>query len=220
MEELEERQNLMDMLDRFELKDASDRWIWRGGKNKIFSVQSVKEFLRREIDVSDRFIFEWPKWTTRDCNIFMWRVSMDRLPTMVALKNRKVEFGNVGCLLCEAVEETLEHILCSYDLATSIWYRISIWCKVRPLFFFSIKDIFGLEEHLGLGKKHKKIFKGILYVTCWYLWRARNRRRFNDETIRVEKVFQEIKATSYFWLRNRMKKCTVSLKDWNTFNIM
>nr|XP_043633444.1 uncharacterized protein LOC122604635 [Erigeron canadensis] len=145
---------------------------------------------------------------------------MDRLPTMAALKNRNVSFDRVGYVSCDATKETLEHILCSCDLAMAVWYKIGVWCKVRPIFFFSVKDIFEIEEHLGLRGNTKEVFKGIVFVTCWCLCRARNNKRFNNEETNGDKVFQEIKATSFFWYKNRSRCCTISLDSWNRFEVV
>nr|XP_043612073.1 probable serine/threonine-protein kinase PBL28 [Erigeron canadensis] len=74
------------LLEGKSLSSRKDTWNWMEGKDKIFSIKGVKEFLGADRDYSNRFVFSWSKWVPKKCNIFMWRVGLDRIPTMLALK--------------------------------------------------------------------------------------------------------------------------------------
>ncbi|KAJ0852104.1 hypothetical protein HanRHA438_Chr14g0634401 [Helianthus annuus] len=50
-----------------------------------------------------------------------------------------------------------------------VWSFISTWCKVGPIFVFSVKDIVNLHEHMGQRNNAKGVFKGIIMVECWVL---------------------------------------------------
>nr|XP_043637331.1 uncharacterized protein LOC122608305 [Erigeron canadensis] len=86
--ESEERRKLNRILAGHPLKENRDTWVWIGNNKSGFNVKAVKEFLRKDKDYSDRFVFSWSKWVPKKGNIFMWRLAMDRLPTLEALKKR------------------------------------------------------------------------------------------------------------------------------------
>lgn len=131
----------------------------RDGKN--FSVRGVKEFLRSNQDCSDRFVFKWSKWVPKKCYIFMWRLGLDRLPTGAALRARNCVFGSSMCTLCGKEEETVEHLFCSCEVVAEIWYLVSRWCKCPPIFLFSVKDLFDVHRWGSLGRRKRKVLKGI-----------------------------------------------------------
>nr|XP_043618453.1 uncharacterized protein LOC122590149 [Erigeron canadensis] len=139
VDEIDEWNNLFHLLSPVVLTYNRNKWKWIGSSDGRFSVKSAKVFLRSGVDYSERFVFNWSKWVTKKCNVFMWRVSLDRLPTMVALKARKCTFESTICDLCGEADETIERVLCCCNLAVSIWYRIDIWCKVSCIYFFRLK---------------------------------------------------------------------------------
>ncbi|PWA42034.1 reverse transcriptase zinc-binding domain-containing protein [Artemisia annua] len=83
-----ELSRLESMMDGIFLSDEVDKWSWIGNKHKEFSVKAVKDFLNSVHDYSNRFVLSWSKWVPKKCNIFMWRVGLDRIQTASALRRR------------------------------------------------------------------------------------------------------------------------------------
>nr|XP_043636129.1 uncharacterized protein LOC122607256 [Erigeron canadensis] len=189
-EEMTEWQELGTLLNGLKLTESIDRWIWQGKNDSQFTVKAVKDFILSSRDYSNRYVLRWSKWIPLKVNIFMWRVGMNRIPTLEALKDRNCVFGDGLCVLCGEYEESVDHLFCGCELANLIWTFISSWCKASPFFVFSIKDLIEIHENVGLGKKEQKVVKGIVMVACWCIWKARNERRFSNAQIKVEKVIQ------------------------------
>ncbi|PWA49539.1 reverse transcriptase zinc-binding domain-containing protein [Artemisia annua] len=212
-----ELSRLESMMDGIFLSDEVDKWSWIGNKHKEFSVKVVKDFLNSVHDYSNRFVLSWSKWVPKKCNIFMWRVGLDRIQTASALRRRNCNIPSPFCGLCEEYEENVDHLFCHCVMASQVWYRLSRWCKISPLFMFSVKDLFGLHKSVGLDKKKKKVFKGLVFITCWCLWRARNEKRFQNGTVTGEKIIQNVKSLGFLWFRNRTKGSSISWIDWCKF---
>nr|XP_043630189.1 uncharacterized protein LOC122601499 [Erigeron canadensis] len=166
LEESEEWVRFSSLLEGARISSSPDRWVWLGKKNEEFSVKSVKGFIRSSMDKSGRFLFKWAREIPKKCNIFMWRASMDRIPTYKALQSRNCFFGMLNCGLCEAYEETIVHLLCHCQIAIEVWGRIASWCKVSPFVVSSIKDLVELFTKVGFSKRKSKIFKGIIFIAC------------------------------------------------------
>ncbi|KAL8214499.1 hypothetical protein R6Q57_003948 [Mikania cordata] len=55
-----------------------------------------------------------------------------------------------------------------------IWQRISSWCKLQPIYVFSVKDL--LQIH-GLGnwcERKKEAIHAMILTAMWCIWKDRN----------------------------------------------
>ena len=143
---------------------------------------------------------------------------MDRVPTLAALQVRNCYFDDTSCGFCDDSVETIEHILCSCRLAVEVWQMISNWAKCGPLIFFSFKDVVELHKCTRFGKQARKVFKGIVWVTCWCIWKARNDKKFHGTEVCPLKIVQSIKSIGFLWYSYRSNR-KLSWEDWCNFNI-
>ncbi|KAJ0801972.1 putative reverse transcriptase zinc-binding domain-containing protein [Helianthus annuus] len=150
----------------------------------------------------------------------MWRAEMGRIATLDALIKRKCFNGDPMCQLCEDGDESAAHLFCSCSVASNIWLLISQWCKISPIFVFSIKDLTSIHEYTGLEKKARVSLQGIILVGCWCIWSARNDRRFNNNRKGIIDIFHDIKVLGFHWYRNRSNNRSISWSDWCSFNIL
>ncbi|KAJ0935303.1 putative reverse transcriptase zinc-binding domain-containing protein [Helianthus annuus] len=201
------------------LCESRDCWEWAGSKYKDFSVKEVKSFLRSGYDCSRNFVFEWSKWVPKKCNILVWRAEMGRIATTDALIKRNCFTGDPLCSLCEDLEESAVHLFCSCYVASNIWHLISQWCKIGPIYAFSIEDLTSIHVHAGLERSAREALKGIIIVGCWCIWSARNDKRFNNNRKNILDIFQEIKVLGFHWYRNRSKNRGILWSDWCSFNL-
>nr|XP_043611471.1 uncharacterized protein LOC122583099 [Erigeron canadensis] len=162
-----ELDSLTRLLNGITIDNKPERWTWLGGVDNVLSIQNVKDFLLGDKDFSDRFVFDWINWVPKNCNVFMWRVSMDRIPTMVAMRARNCFALDPVCVLCGEEDETVEHLFCKCETAARVWHFISKWCKTAPFFIFDIKDLPEFHETLRKDKKEKDVLKGLIIISCW-----------------------------------------------------
>ncbi|MFS7957625.1 hypothetical protein Hanom_Chr07g00668551 [Helianthus anomalus] len=97
---------------------------------------------------------------------------------------------------------------------------ISSWCKISPIFAFSIQDLLLIHEHAGLNKVASEALHGIIITAYWCIWSARNDRRFNNGRKEILDIFQDIKILGFHWYHNRSKNRSIVWKDWCSFNLM
>ncbi|KAJ0908196.1 putative reverse transcriptase zinc-binding domain-containing protein [Helianthus annuus] len=159
---------------------------------------AVKRFMLSDIDFSNNFVFIWPKWIPKKCNILVWRAAMGRIPTVDALARRNCYNGDDTCVLCSDGPESADHLFCACYTAAVLWNQLSIWCRVRPIFAFSTKDLLELHESSGLVSHAKEIFHGLIVVGYWVLWKKRNDIRFLSASLEVGNLIQEVKVLGFF----------------------
>ncbi|XP_021974619.1 uncharacterized protein LOC110869694 [Helianthus annuus] len=110
---------------------------------------------------------------------------MGRIATVDALSRRNSFSGDSTCVLCEESDESADHLLCGCRVASHVWCMVSRWCRVSPIFVFSVRDLLGLSDFSGLGELAKEAFHEILIVGAWCIWRARNNK---DSTILLRRL--------------------------------
>ncbi|KAI3824227.1 hypothetical protein L1987_05677 [Smallanthus sonchifolius] len=199
------------------LVDRSDGREWLGDSKGVFSVRSAKMLLSKGRDFSNRFVMSWCKWVPLKCNVFAWRSELNRIPTKDALRKRGIVTGDDLCPLCRSEEETVEHLFTSCLVASILWQKISMWCRIQNIFAFSFRDLLEVQNAGGMGAVGKSALEGIMVISCWSLWKARNNAVFSDSTAKVDDIFSEVKSQGYLWFKHRSKFQSVQWSDWCKF---
>ncbi|XP_076926566.1 uncharacterized protein LOC143589796 [Bidens hawaiensis] len=193
-QERTELEKCLQMMNSAVWKGGKDAWEWLGDNSGMFSVSSVKKLIVKNKGDSNNFVMKWSKWVPAKCNIHMWRAEQNRIPTRVALARRNVMVTNDLCALCGDQKETTYHIYTGCMVATVVWDHISRWCKVPPVFSFSVRDLLNLHKSIKLGLVEKEAFHGIVIVACWRIWKARNEKVFEGKDVKIEEVIGDIKC--------------------------
>ncbi|KAJ0933723.1 putative reverse transcriptase zinc-binding domain-containing protein [Helianthus annuus] len=159
-------------------------------------------------------------WVPSKCNLFVWRSEMNKIPTADALRRRGIPVGDGLCPVCKSDIVTVDHLFTSCVGAAVLWQKISRWCRLPLIFAFSFRDLLGIhkEGHISAGRK--SVVHGIIYVSCWCLWVARNRVIFSEAEFKVDNVFSEVKSLGFLWYKHRSRNNHISWLDWCNFNFL
>ncbi|XP_022007729.1 uncharacterized protein LOC110906995 [Helianthus annuus] len=147
------------------------------------------------------FVLKWVSWVPTKCMIMVWRAEMDRIPTKAALVKRNIGITDTRCPWCNCYEETVMHVLSDCLIATNVWDEIGRWCRLDPIYAFEIKDLLEVYKSMNGSKKGKKIVHGIVIVTMWSMWKARNDSIFNGKRPNVENIVASVKSITFLWAK-------------------
>ncbi|KAJ0910635.1 putative RNA-directed DNA polymerase [Helianthus annuus] len=211
---------LTDLLKNTAISNVQDEWIWKADPSKKFSVLSMKKVLQEVAPQNDIVALKWNGWIPKKANIFLWKALNNRIPTVDALVKRNVQVSSPYCRLCEDLEESCEHLFIECRFASEIWNRVASWCKLPPIFLFSLEDLMILPFTTRLDRKMSKIVYGILMTCVWCVWKFRNEAIFPDKRRGVMKAFEDIRSLSYLWVKNRAKLNSISWRDWCIFDFV
>ncbi|XP_076895079.1 uncharacterized protein LOC143547568 [Bidens hawaiensis] len=179
-------------------KGGSDCWVWLGDKEGSFIVSSVKRSLVYNKDYSKNYVMRWSKWVPTKCNIHGWRAEMKRIPTKDVLEKRNIPVLNKSCILCDSGIESADHIYTGCMVAAVVWENISRWCKVPPIFGFSVRDLLELHKVNYIGANKNEVLHGIIIIACWTIWKARNEKVFEGKDVKIEEIIADIKSFIFF----------------------
>ena len=79
------------------------------------------------------------------------------------------------------------------------------------MFAFSVKDIVQAFEHYGISGEKKIVLQGIIIITSWRLWKARNEKIFSNKEVNVTDIISEVKALGFLWYKHRARR---GVLDW------
>ncbi|XP_022019872.1 uncharacterized protein LOC110919934 [Helianthus annuus] len=122
---------------------------------------------------------------------------MNKVPTAEALMYRNIGINDPSCPLCSLEVENADHLFIACFIASTVWNGVSKWCKIPQLFAFSFQDLLSIYNGLAVSEKKKEAVQGIIMITCWSLWRARNNVKFSNVPVKIEESVLEIGGSGF-----------------------
>ena len=188
----------------------SNTWRCLLAADGIYRVGDVRRRIDFNPNINSEAKVVWCKEIPIKVICFVWRASLDRIPTAEALAVRGVHYGPTSCVRCSGMDST-NHILVLCPFATLIRSWITKWCGVDLSHVATVDDVLMLVKSWGRCPKKKRIFTSICYGMLWSIWKARNDRVFNNRIATASTVFDEILSSVFFWLKHRGN---LGIGDW------
>ncbi|KAJ0700669.1 putative RNA-directed DNA polymerase [Helianthus annuus] len=221
IEEKQEMVSLNNQLQNQVMSQTGDVWYWKNFENQEFSVKNVKQTLGQNLDLNvPPSMFCWNNWVTSKCTTFVWRAVDEKIPTLLALRNRGMNFPNVTCKTCGAGDESAHHILIECNFAKRVWEMISKWLRipmVNPE--LNLKETLAEIIEVQRSRNIRKLIHAAVIQTLWMLWKTRNERVFSGRQGVVQTIVEEIKEASFQGVKHRSKHRTISRQEWWDFNL-
>ncbi|KAJ0454237.1 hypothetical protein HanIR_Chr15g0737841 [Helianthus annuus] len=81
-----------------------------------------------------------------------------------------------------------------------------------------MKDLFQTGRNLAVSNHKKELVRMIILVACWVIWKTRNELVFSWCRPNIDKIFGELQAMSFLWLKNRAKQFNFEWNNWVNFS--
>ncbi|GJV22277.1 RNA-directed DNA polymerase, eukaryota, reverse transcriptase zinc-binding domain protein [Tanacetum coccineum] len=115
-------------ISQVDLNSEEDTCIWSMAYDGVFSIKSIYCVISFKLLLSMLSATTWEKTLPRRVNIFLWRMSLDRLPHRLNLSTRGIDIPTIWCPSCNGNVESAGHILFECDLVKEIWSLVRKWC--------------------------------------------------------------------------------------------
>ncbi|KAJ0550175.1 putative reverse transcriptase zinc-binding domain-containing protein [Helianthus annuus] len=145
-----------------------------GYVGRLLGKESLKKKLQEKTFQNLGVDCEWNLWCPIKVNFLIWRLAMDRLPTLVNLAKRNNQLDSLMCKFCGESEETSEHLFVSCGLSQYVWDFIGSWCRLYGFFLFEVGDVLRYHKMARGNKKWKIAVYTIMQTAVWVIWKARN----------------------------------------------
>ncbi|XP_071686811.1 uncharacterized protein [Rutidosis leptorrhynchoides] len=206
---------LHQLVDAVSVSKTEDKKYWILSPHSGYSVSNTRRLIDDVLLPSLQSSTRWSKSIPKKVNIFLWRLSINRLPTRWSLVKRGVEIGDIGCPHCTCGLEDESHIMFTCLLAKEVSGKISIWTGVDTSMFDSWTSWVTWYDQWQTSGSIKNRMNVIVAALLWILWRFRNDVIFMDDRAKKADIFDSIRDVSYVWLSSRCK----DMLNWNNWLI-
>ncbi|GKC93994.1 RNA-directed DNA polymerase, eukaryota [Tanacetum coccineum] len=146
---------MLNEIGQLNIVASEDTCVWNLGPNGTFTVKDARNIIDQKT-LPSLPSTSWDKIIPRKVNIFMWRLSLDRLPHRLNLSLRGMDIPAISCSSCNANVESANHIFFECIIASDLWKLVYRWCEilfVQSLSFEAFKDWLS-SWHAPKEKKH------------------------------------------------------------------
>ncbi|GJU47741.1 RNA-directed DNA polymerase, eukaryota, reverse transcriptase zinc-binding domain protein [Tanacetum coccineum] len=168
------------LIDFVELNSHQDSWSWSLDVHKGFTVASVRSLIDSHFLVAGPNATRWNRNIPIKVNVFLWRVMLNKLPTMVNLDRR------------------------------DLWALLARWWELDVPFCANISEWFSWLDSLYISNKAWLFLDGVGGTLMWSIWSFRNRLVFSNSPPKKSLLWDNIISYSYLWISSRNPKFKLS----------
>ncbi|GKE07883.1 hypothetical protein Tco_1411434, partial [Tanacetum coccineum] len=127
--------------------------------------------------------------------------------------------GHLGSKLrwnnLEQIEDE-DHIFALCPFSRNIWDLIRKWWGLDVIPLDTALNVLEMADDgdLNFGKKISSLLDVVVLCAIWWIWRAQNLLVFQAVKVNMINIIDDIITTSYLWIKNRAKCCSISWADW------
>ncbi|TVU09419.1 hypothetical protein EJB05_42891, partial [Eragrostis curvula] len=187
--------NLWWEIQHVQLNDQPDTIRWRWTANGQYSARSAYMIQCKGSYCQFDATALWKAKAEGKQKFHVWLALQNRILTADKLLKRNCPC-NANCPFCDQANETADHISLECTYAKQVWLGISRW---RQNDIYTTGDQSqGLKEWWNdvmakFRKKEKNEVAAVIIYTLWNLWKERNRRTFQNQSLQPNQVVKMVK---------------------------
>ena len=117
LDELDELHRISAALANTQLSNQRDRWVCPQSTNGFYQVGETRRAIDEANPSGVQNIIIWTKLVPSKVNCFVWRASLNRMPTAIALSQRGAPNIPTSCQFCpDGMEDTMHLLVTSQKL--------------------------------------------------------------------------------------------------------
>ena len=174
----------------------NDKLIWAASKDGRYNVKNGYKAIIQSQRWEEEYTplkLCWDSSCLPKTGFFLWTASQDRILTTDRLRKLGIE-GPSRCVLCNNDNEDNNHLLykCSYTQKCWEWLRNMLrWTALMLETLNELLKGWPTNNSGGIYGNIQNICPSIL---VWEIWKARNRRIFNNQEIMACEITNKIEA--------------------------
>ncbi|GKB85744.1 RNA-directed DNA polymerase, eukaryota, reverse transcriptase zinc-binding domain protein, partial [Tanacetum coccineum] len=188
---------LQAILKDVELSDHHDSWKWSLHASAGYSVASVRQLVDSRILVVDQNASRWNRCVPIKVNVFLWRLSLNKLPSRVNLDRKGIDVGSVLCPICLDDVESVNHLFFSCELAKVLWDLLAKWWELDIPVCANISEWYVWLDSLHVPSKVLSFLEGVGGTFLWSIWSFHNRLVFSSSPHKKALLWDSIVSQSF-----------------------
>ncbi|GJV40292.1 RNA-directed DNA polymerase, eukaryota [Tanacetum coccineum] len=127
--ELNQFTAMLEAIRDINLSDSIDGWKW-ALDSKGFTVSSARKFIDEQTLIGGFTSTRRLRCIPIKVNVFMWRLSLNKLLTLVNMDRKGIDVASLLCPVCSEHVESVDHLFFTCEIARDIWVRLARWCHL------------------------------------------------------------------------------------------
>nr|GEW15496.1 reverse transcriptase domain-containing protein [Tanacetum cinerariifolium] len=157
--------DLLLKISQIDISVDEDTCTWVLSNDGTFYVKSARRLIHSKLLPSIPTPTVWDKFLPRKINIFLRRLSLDRLPHRLNISSRGLDIPTISCSSCNGIVKSVEHVFFECDLVKEIWCLVRKWCDISIHTFASYDTWNSGWMSLVLGSSVSLVALGSLSIT-------------------------------------------------------
>ena len=179
-----------------------------------FFVASARKYVDEHILQGGLSSTRWNKSVPIKVNVFRWRLSMNKLPTMVNLDRKGIDVGSLLCPVCSEYVENGDHLFFSCGMAHDLWELLARWCDLDISGVSNFAEWISWLDACQMTKTSRYILGGIADTMLWSIWNFRNALIYSTSKPKKATLWDSIVYQSFLWISSRNPKLNFSWVGW------
>ncbi|GJR98227.1 RNA-directed DNA polymerase, eukaryota, reverse transcriptase zinc-binding domain protein [Tanacetum coccineum] len=150
------------------LSDSADAWTWELDKSG-YSVSSARIHIDEHTLNGTFTSTRWLRCIPIKVNVFIWRLTLDKLSTLVNMDRKGIDVDSLLCLICKAHVENVDHLFFSCEMAHDLWGLMARWCNLDIPEVSNITEWFSWLDDAHVSKSARVILEGIASTMLWFI---------------------------------------------------
>lgn len=155
---------------------------------------------------------KWSTFVPRKVNIFIWRASRNLILVRTQLAAQGLLLDSTTCPICTTDFETANHAINHCSVSRQVWSAIATLCDIDVQVFLQESNLLAVDSFAPPNAKLG--WQGIIYITAWCIWKARNGMVMQIKQWRATQILADRQVLSNLWITNRCRKLNLSWTDW------
>jgi hypothetical protein len=155
-----------------------------------------------------RASFIWKSLAPPRVKLFMWLLLQQRIQCRSVLFRKHI-VDSTTCEICNASEESPEHIILGCPLGKEVWTKLNLQSMI-PL------DMCQLHTISNSPSAPIPEFSTFIALICWHIWKARHAKVFRNESHSVDRVLLDCKDVAELWQFRFSRAKRQSVTHWCT----
>nr|GEX09326.1 hypothetical protein [Tanacetum cinerariifolium] len=169
--ELSQFENLQAIIRDIVLSEKCDSWIWSLEASGNFSVASTRHYVDNQTLETSPDATRWSKCILIKANVFIWRLTLNKLPSRLNLHSTGINVSSILCPICHVDVESVNHIFFNCDMAKALWDLLAKWLDLDIPICANISEWFLWLDSLRVSTKMFRWNFMVAYVlvpaTCY-----------------------------------------------------
>ncbi|GJY65577.1 RNA-directed DNA polymerase, eukaryota, reverse transcriptase zinc-binding domain protein [Tanacetum coccineum] len=161
--------DLLDIICHVSLSDSVDGWKWELDISG-FSVSSAKSYIDDHTLLGSFTSTRWLRCIPIKVNTFIWKLRLDKLPTLANLDKIGIDVSSLLCPVCTAHVENVDNLFFSCGMAEDLWALLARWCALDIPEVSNIVEWYSWLAYAHVSKQARSILEGIVSTMLWYIW--------------------------------------------------